>query len=181
MGRPLFAWLGACAWLGSCAWLGCAPATQYFHEREHRATYGLRVEELKTVQFYASEEILAHEIGPSGLLEGPDHVYIVAYGTRGVVIDGGPYWLRVSFGSGPGALFLANPEAQPDSIYLLATEPDAGARPVRVKDLSDPIVTVGGRRFRVLRGANASLLIDDGDLSTLIEARGHAPGRESSR
>ena len=50
-----------------------------------------------------------------------------------------------------------------------------------MKDLADPIVTVGDRRFRVLRGADASLLIDDDDLSRLIEARAHASGREPSR
>lgn len=175
MGRALFAWLSV------CVWLGCAPSTQFFHDREHRATLGLQVEELKTVQFYASEEILAHELGASGTLQGPDHVYIVAQGTRGVVTDGGPDWLRVSFGPGEGALFLANPDAKPDSIYLLATEARPGERPVRVKDLPDPIVTVGGRRFRVIHGAGASLLIDDDDLSRLIDARKHAPGRTSSR
>jgi hypothetical protein len=175
MGRLL------CAWLAVCVWLGCAPSTQFFHDREHRATFELQLEELRTVQFYASEEILAHEVGASGVLEGPDHVLIVARGTRGAVTDAGPHWLRVSFGSGQGALFLANPDAQPDSIYLLATEAEAGGRPVRVKDLAEPIVRVGERRFRVIRGSAASLLIDDDDLSRLIEARAHAPGREPSR
>lgn len=175
MGRMLFAWLGI------CVWLGCAPSTQFFHDREHRATYGLQIEELRTVQFYASEEILAHEVGASGDLEGPDHVYIVAPGTPGAVTDAGPHWLRVSFGSGPGALFMANADARPDSIYSLATEGDSGGRPVRLKDMTDPIVAVGGRRFRVIRGADASLLIDNGDLERLIEARAHAPGRETAR
>jgi hypothetical protein len=97
------------------------------------------------------------------------------------VTAAGPHWLRVSFGSGPGALFLANPDLKPDSIYALATESEAGGRPVRVKDLADPIVTVGERRFRVIRGASASLLIDEDDLVRLIDARAHAPGREPSR
>ena len=176
MSRLLFGGLAVCV-----VGLGCAPSTQFFHNRAHRATFGLQVEELKTVQFYASNEILAHELGASGVLEGPDHIFIVSRGTRGVVTDGGPDWLRVSFGPGEGALFLASADAQPDSIYMLATEGEAGGRPVRVKDLPDPIVTVGGRRFRVVLGANASLLIDDDDLSRLIEHRSHAPGRESSR
>jgi hypothetical protein len=164
-----------------CIWLGCAQSTQFFHDRAHRATYDLQPQELRSVQFYASEEILAHEVGASGALEGPDHVYIVASRTRGTVTDAGPHWLRVSFGPGEGVLFLAKPDARTDSIYMLATEGDSGGAAVRVKDLADPIVTVGKRRFRVIRGVNASLLIDDGDLSRLIEARAHAPGRDPSR
>jgi hypothetical protein len=175
MGRRLFAWLGV------CVALGCAHSPLYFQDREHRATYDFQLEELKTVQFYTSQEILAHEIGPSGTLAGPDHVFIVSPGTPGAVTAAGPHWLRVSFGSGPGALFLANPDLKPDSIYALATESEAGGRPVRVKDLADPIVTVGERRFRVIRGASASLLIDEDDLVRLIDARAHAPGREPSR
>ena len=175
MGRRLFAWLGV------CVWFGCAHPPLYFQDREHRTTYELQLQELKTVHFYTSQEILAHEVGASGTLEGPDHIFIVSPGTPGAVTDAGPHWLRVSFGSGPGALFLANPDVKPDSVYALATESKEGGRPVRVKDLADPVVTVGERRFRVIHGANASLLIDEDDLARLIEARSHAPGREPSR
>ncbi len=175
MERRLFAWLGV------CVWLGCAHPPLYFQDREHRTTYDFQVDELKTVQFYTSQEILAHEVGASGTLEGPDHVMIVSPGTPGAVIDAGPHWLRVSFGSGPGALFLANPDLKPDSVYALATESEAGGPPVRVKDLADPIVTVGERHFRIIRGVSASLLIDADDLARLIEARPHAPGHEPSK
>src|SRR5262245_40252302 len=120
MGRRLFAWLGI------CGWLGCTHPPLVFQGRDHRTSHDLQRPAIKTVRFYTSQEILAHEIGASGTLEGPSHVFIVSPGTPGAVTDAGPHWLRVSFGSGPGALFLANPDVKPDSIYTLATESEAG-------------------------------------------------------
>ncbi len=157
----------------------CAASSQPFLDRAHRSNFELQPAELERVQFYVSDDVLAHELGPSGTLEGPDHVIVVNRGTRGVVTDTGPHWLRVSFGAGDGVLFLADPNAKPDSVYLLATDGDAGQPPRRVQDLEDRVVRVGARRFRVIYGGSARLLINDGDLERLIEARPHAPGREN--
>jgi len=160
-----------------CA-LACAPSTQLFLDRQHRADYALELEELERAQFYVSDEIVAQELGPAGLLEGRDHVFVVARGTPGVVTDAGPHWLRVSFGLGPGGvLFLAKSAANVDSVYALASDAGAGQPPMRVQDLSDRTLSVAGRRFRVISGADARLLIADADLDHLIEARRHAPGR----
>jgi hypothetical protein len=172
--RPLLV-----AFLSCMALLGCATPNELFLDRAHRANFSLQLDELKSAQFYVSEEILAREVGPSGDLEGPDHVFVVPRGTRGVVTEAGPHWLRVSFGAGDGALFVANADAKTDSVYLLATDGEAGRAPVRVRDLPDKVLSVGGRRFRVITGSGASLLIDDDDLSRLVGTRYHAPGRES--
>jgi hypothetical protein len=156
----------------------CAGARQPFLDRAHRANYALQPDELERVQFYLSDDILAHELGPSGALEGPEHVIRVERGTRGAVTEAGPHWLRVAFGQGEGVLFLADPDGRPDSVYLLASDGDAGQPPRRVQDLDDKVARVGARRFRVVYGASARLLIDEGDLSKLIEARPRVPGRE---
>jgi len=158
----------------------CAASSQPFLDRTHRSNFALQPAELKGVQFYVSDDILAHELGPSGTLEGPDHVFVIERGTPGAVTDAGPHWLRVSFGPADGVLFVADPDAKPDSVYLLASDADAGQTPRRVKDMDDKVVRVGARRFRVIYGASARLLIDDRDLSRLIEARPHLQGRESN-
>jgi hypothetical protein len=157
----------------------CSTASQPFLDRAHRQNYDLQDAELEKVQFYVSENILAQELGPSGTLEGPDHVFVIEAGTRGVATAAGPHWLRVSFGPEEGALFLADPDARPDSAYFLASDGEAGQPPRRVRDQSDKIVRVGERRFRVVYGASARLLIDNGDLSRLIEARPHLGGRKA--
>jgi hypothetical protein len=160
------------------ALLACAPSSQFFLDRQHRADYALQTDELEQAQFYVAEEIVAHELGPSGTLEGPEHIVVIALGTPGVVTEAGPHWLRVSFGSGRGVFFVADPEAKPDSIYLLGTEPEDGRLPVRVQNLDDKVVRLGERRYRVIHGADARLLIDNGDLERMLHSRPQAPGRE---
>jgi hypothetical protein len=169
--------LAALVLLGASA---CAAGSQPFLHRAHRENYALQPAELERAQFYVSEDVLAHELGDAGTpLPGPEHVFMVHRGTRGAVTDAGPDWLRVSFGTGPGALFLANPEARPDSVYLLASEGEAGQQPRLVRDDPDKRLRAGTRRFQVIYGASARLLIDDGDLEKLIEARPHLPGRKA--
>lgn len=169
--------LAACLVLAATS--ACSTASQPFLDRAHRTNYELQAAELEKVQFYVSEDILAHELGANGELQGPDHVLMIEAGTPGVATSAGPHWLRVSFGSGEGALFIASPDARPDSAYFLGNDAEAGAPPQRVRDLKDKIVTVGPRRFRVIYGAAARLLIDDGDLSDLIESRTHLKGRKA--
>jgi hypothetical protein len=169
--------LAACLVLAAAS--ACSTASQPFLDRAHRTNYELQPAELEKVQFYVSEKVLAHELGPTGELQGPDHVFMVEAGTPGVVTAAGPHWLRVSFGPTEGALFVASPDARPDSNYFLATDGEAGAPPQRVRDLEDKIVQIGARRFRVVYGAGARLLIDDGDLSDLIESRTHLKGRKA--
>jgi hypothetical protein len=162
--------------VGLC--LACSPPGQLFLDREHRENFAMQAAELRQLQFYVSEEILAHELSGADELAGPDHVFVVASGTGGVVTEVGPHWLRVSFGTGDGALFVADPKARPDALYLLGTEGKDGAAPVQLQRSKDPVLRVGSRSFRVIYGSTARLLIDNDDLEKLIQARPHIPGRK---
>jgi hypothetical protein len=159
--------------------LACASGSQPFLHRAHRENFALQPDELEQTQFYVSEDVLAHELGDSGALAGPEHVFVVERGTPGAVTDTGPDWLRVSFGPGAGALFLANPDARPDSVYVLASDGEAGGPPHRVSEGTERILRVGARRFRVIYGASARLLISDRDLEKLVLKRPHLKGREA--
>jgi hypothetical protein len=160
--------------LAALAPTGCATRTEFFLNRAHRMNYALETEELQSLQFYISTDVLAHEIGTK--TEGtPTSVYVVKRDTPGVVTEAGPTWLRVSFGPTRGAPFVTVPDEEDDSWYWLATEVEQGLR--RVRDVDDKVVVVDGRRFRLAYGINARLLVNSKDLRKLIEKRAHAPGR----
>jgi hypothetical protein len=163
--------------LGLVFWLACGPHGQLFLDREHRENFALQPAELQKVQFYVSEQIVAHELGASGQPMAPGQVLVVESGTGGVVTDVGPHWLRVSFGPGPGVFFVADPTVRPDALYLLGTQPADGGPPVQLLRDREPVLYLGDRRFRVIYGATARLLIDNGDLEDLIRARPHIRGR----
>lgn len=170
-------WLVALLALGTVT--GCAgQRPPVFLHTTHRENYALQLEELRRVQFFVSEEVLAHELGEAGTLAGPDHVLLLERGTRGVATDAGPGWLRVSFDRGPGVLFLARAGAKPDSDYALATEGEPGEPVRRLQDLQARILRLGGRRFRIVHGASARLLVDADDLVELIDIRTRARGRK---
>jgi hypothetical protein len=157
--------------------LACGPRAQLFMDREHRENFALQAAELEKVQFYVSEQIVAHELGVSGEPIGPGQVFVVEGGTAGVVTAAGPHWLRVSFGPGPGVFFVADPAVRPDALYLLGTQPPGGSPPVQLLQDGERLLYLGDRRFRVIYGATARLMIDDGDLEDLIRARPHIRGR----
>lgn len=143
-------------------------------QREYRDRYGITTEELKKLQFYISREVLAHAMdGVPGVQ--PEQVVIVASRTPGLVRDAGPDWLRVAFREGgEGVLFrLRNDRA--GAVYALATQAENG-KIVLVSELPEPILTQGGRRYKLAYGADAYLIVDAVDLSTLIQSRPHAGG-----
>ena len=156
---------------------GCGPKAEFFLQRAHRTDFALSLEELKSAQFYISNEVLAHEIGTPA--EGTERgVYVVDRDTPGAVTAGGPDWLRVSFGSSSGAPFIAlTDDTGADSWYWLATEVDGKEGFVRVRDEADKYVVVDGRKFRLAYGDEARLLIDKKDLERLMQRRARAPGR----
>jgi hypothetical protein len=155
----------------------CATPPQAFLHRAHRMNYALQPDELRKAHYYVSDRILAHQLSEDGAATRPDQVLQLEPETPGALTDAGPNWLRVSFGSGPGVLFVARPEVTPDSVYQLASDPEPGQEPRRVRDIPDRTVTVGSRRLKVIYGAEARLLIDSGTLEELIESRPKAGGR----
>jgi hypothetical protein len=162
--------------LASLASTGCGTHTEFFLNRAHRTNYALETEELQSLQFYISTDVLAHEIGTKS--EGTrTSVYVVKRDTPGVVTEAGPTWLRVSFGPTRGAPFVALPDEDEDAWYWLATEVEGEQGFRRVRDLDDKVVVVDGRRFRLAYGSSARLLVNSKDLRKLIEKRAHAPGR----
>lgn len=155
----------------------CATPPQAFLHRAHRQNYALQPAELRKAHYYVSDRILAHELSEDGTATRPDQVLMLERDTPGALTDAGPNWLRVSFGSGPGVLFVALPEATPDSVYQLASDPEPGQEPRRVRDIPDRTAKVGGRRYKVISGSEARLLIDSEALTEMIEARPKAGGR----
>jgi hypothetical protein len=142
-----------------------------------RETYLMQPEELKELQFYISENILAqNEERLTGATEAGD-VVVVASGTRGVVTEVGPNWLRVSFEEGgPGVLFVSD-TSKPEDRYWLATTADGSSDVYKVKDLPDQVLENQGRRFKVVQGADAYLLLDREDFDELVAHRRHIKGR----
>jgi hypothetical protein len=170
---PGRAWLATLLLLGACAKPAFNPP---FYDNTYRQQYAISAEELKTLQFFISQEVVAHAIdGSPGV--APDQVVIVAARTPGLVRDVGPDWLRVAFTKeGEGALFRTR-AGTADSVYALATTTESGTIAL-VGKLPEPVVTVGGRRYKVVQGADAYLIVSYDDLTRLVKNRPRAGGLE---
>jgi hypothetical protein len=166
--------------LGGCAALlvACAAAPEALLHRAHREYFALQPAELEHARYFVSERIVAHELVEGSDAATPSRVLVLETDTPGAVTEVGPDWLRVSFDRGPGVLFLARPEGTSDSWYQLASDPQPGMQPRRVSEIADSIAKVGERRYKVIYGAEARLLIDAEALQQMLEARPRARGRE---
>lgn len=158
--------------LGACA---AGPIDPPFY-REYRERYAITAEELKTLQFYISREVLAHAMdGSSGVT--PEQVVIVAARTPGLVRDAGPDWVRVAFREGGEGVLFRTRNARADAVYGLATTTGDG-RIALVSELPEPVLSQGGRRYKIINGADAYLIVGTEDLSRLIESRPRPAGLE---
>jgi hypothetical protein len=155
----------------------CATPKQVFMHRWHRQDFAMTDEELKSVQFYISAQVLAQSLAPE-LRGKPEGIVIVPEETPGVVTEAGPDWLRVSFAKGGrGVPFVTVVTRSGDSAYWLATEVKGEEGFRRLRDLPEKILRVGDVEFQLVHGVNARLLIDGKDLDRLINTRTHIPGR----
>jgi hypothetical protein len=168
----LLALVWSIAILGACA----SPPEALLH-RAHREYFALQPAELERARYFVSDRIVAHELVDGVEGAKPSQVLVLETETPGIVTDVGPDWLRVSFGEGPGVLFVARPDEASDSWYQIASEPEPGGQPLRVRDGPDSIVQVGDRRYKVIFGSEARLMIEADALRELIESRPRAPGR----
>jgi len=160
------------ALLSACA---TPPIDPPFY-RQYRERYAITADELKTLQFYISREVLAHALDGSPGVE-PEQVVIVASRTPGLVREAGPDWVRVAFRQGgEGVLFRIRSD-RADAVYALATTTESG-RIALVSELPEPVLTLGGRRYKIVYGADAYLIVSSHDLGKLIESRPHPPGLE---
>ncbi len=156
----------------------CATPPEVLLQRAHRENFALQPDELRRASYYVSDRIVAHELSGDGTATRPDQVLVLEPETPGALVDVGPNWLRVSFDRGPGVLFVSRPEVRPDSVYQLASDPEPGQEPRRVSDIEDRTASVGGRRYKLIYGAEARLLIDSQVLHEIIESRQRARGRD---
>ncbi len=153
--------------LGACAGSQINPP---FY-REYRERYAITADELKKIQFYISGQVLANPI------DGSSQQVVIAFGTPGLARDSGPDWVRVAFQEGgEGLLFrLRGPGAA--ALYALATTTEGG-RIALVSELPEPILTQGGRRYRVVSGADVHLLVGNASVARVIETRPRPLGLE---
>ena len=152
------------------ALVGCAkkPMMIPFLQKEYREAYRFTDQDLERIQFYSSSDVVVEEIdGPPGA-EG---VVLVDDANPGVAAGSGQGWIRVRFQpSNLGLVFLADPAAQGDTGYSLATEVDGGGyRLVRNDD--ERILRLAGRRYRVAIGAYAELVVDREKFDQFLWAR----------
>jgi len=145
----------------------------------YRQMYAIEDQEFNKLQFYVAKDVLAHEeTSTQGDAGVAGQVIVVREGTPGIVKEVGDDWLLVSFEKGgPGVFFLTDPRKEED-LYWLATTVEGREGLYAVKDLPQKIVLQEGRRYLVMEGADASLLVDGSDMARLIESRRHAEGRK---
>jgi uncharacterized protein YceK len=153
---------------------GCSsvPPTRFMHQ-QHREAYAMEQADLEELQFYVSTKVIAHELDASG----PQSVVLVEAGTPGLAVASGPRWIRVRFQEGgDGVVFLADPTARADSQYTLATEVEGGGYQL-VRLTKNRILQTGGRRFLIVEGTGAHLLVDSGTLKKVIGERRQVEGQ----
>jgi hypothetical protein len=163
--------------LNACA---SRPINPPFY-RQYREQYAITADELRTLQFYISYEVLAHAMDGSPDVT-PEGVVIVAARTPGLVREVGPDWLRVAFTKGGEDVLFRARNDRANAVYGLATITESG-KIALVSELPEPVLTQGERRYRILKGADASLIVSQKDLGRLIERRPRPAGleRESTR
>ena len=174
---------GGPAWLGIVFILGaCSTPTAFnppFLHRIHRQSYAISPDELKKLQFYISGQVVAHRIDAGSPTDTPG-VVMVADHTPGLVQESGSDWLRVAFSEGGEGLLFRLRADRSDSVYALATTTESG-QIVLVSQLPEPVIITGGRRFKVVNGATAYLLVNTDDLNRLLESRPRPGGLQLPR
>ncbi len=170
--------ISAFAALAVLSAVGCQTPTEVFLHQRHRTDFALQPEELETVQFYISRDMLARNTDPADA-DTPQSVIIVNRETPGVVVDAGDTWLRVSFQEGgKGIYFVTVPERE--SAYWIATKLDDGGL-AAMRDQPNRLLSDGIDTFRIVFGSNARLLINGNDLQRLIGTRTTLQGREPAK
>lgn len=156
--------------LASC---GATPPTRFL-KKQHYEMYALGEPDLAQLQFFVSIGVIGHALDTPGAAG----VLIMAPGTPGVAVGAGPNWIRVRFQQGgQGVVFLADPSRSGGTGYALATEVEGADGYRLVRDVPDKILIVGGRRFQVVEGAHAELMVDTDKLTKLITERPHVQGQ----
>jgi hypothetical protein len=155
--------------------LSCASSYRgVFLNRTHRVNLSLEDEELKSMQFYISTNVLVQYDGPSG-----KQSILLPQETPGVVTAVGPDWLQVSFREGGVDVpFVADLRGKYD-LYYLATELPGQAGFHMIKDLPQKVFYYNGTPYQVIYGDQATLQFEGKELQKLMEKRITTRGRRT--
>jgi len=153
--------------------VGCAgPTTLPFLNYSHRQSYSLNEDDLKQIQFYVSEDIVAQVKEPTATQS-----FLIPSMTPGVVTAAGPNWVKVSFREGGVDVpFVANPK-QNDSMYYVASEVEGGKSFRRVTEVPGRVFIYKGTQLNLVTGADAMLLVDWDSWDKVAERRKVTEGR----
>ena len=152
---------------------GAAPQTRFL-KKQHYEMYGIGERDLAQLQFFVSNKVVGHALD----LPGAAGVLVMDPGTPGVAVGAGPDWIRVRFQQGgQGVVFLADPSTSGGTGYALATEVDGVDGYRLVRDVPNKVLTAGGRRYQVVQGVHAQLMVDTGQLEKLVAQRPHVQGQ----
>jgi len=149
---------------------GCVQHKTFskFSHRYHRERYSLSDENLRSLSFYSSTDILGKGVDPQNP-GGEERVFALSKETPGLLVEAGPDFLRVSFRKGGvGALFLADSTKEHYDFYYLATEVEGGGFQ-KLEDVKDGVLRLDGVEFKILAGSSAHLVVDWKELTDLFE------------
>ena len=154
-------------------WVGCAgPTTLPFLNYTHRQSYSLNEDDLKQIQFYVSEDIVA-QVKETTATQS----FLIPSMTPGVVTAAGPNWVKVSFREGGVDVpFVADPK-QNDSRYYIASEVEGGKSFRRVTEVPGRVFIYKGTQLNLVTGADAMLLVDWDSWDKVAERRKVTEGR----
>lgn len=163
---------------GTLAPLRGSYAPYRFMHEQHREAYAMTQDDLAKLEFFVSSKVIAHNLDDAG----PEGVVLVDADTPGVAVASGSDWIRVSFQrGGPGVVFLTQATATHDSHYSLATEVDEGTGYQLVRLTKDQVLRDGTRRYQIIEGADAYLVVDQKSLAKVVGTRRKAQGREPGK
>ena len=149
------------------ALLSCASSyKEMFLNRTYRENLSLQDEELKTLQFYISTNVLVQYESPSG-----KQSILLPEETPGVVTAVGPDWLKVSFREGGADVpFVVDRRSQYD-LYYVATELPGQTGFHMLKELPQKVFYYNGTPYQVIYGDKAYLLVSGTDLQKILKKR----------
>ena len=138
----------------------------------HRQSFSLNEDDLKKIQFYVSEDVVAQVKEPTATQS-----FLIPSMTPGVVTAAGPNWVKVSFREGGADVpFVADPK-QNDSRYYIASEVEGGKSFRRVTEVPGRVFIYKGTQLNLVSGADAMLLVDWDSWDKVAERRKVTDGR----
>jgi hypothetical protein len=153
--------------------VGCSSAPPIaFLNNSHRQTHSLRLDDLRQIQFYLSNDVVARYQDGSGTKS-----LLLPRLTPGVATSEGPNWIKVSFRDGGVDVPFITDAKQSDGRYYIATEVTGSKEFKRIADLPVQSFLYEGVQYNVVSGADALLLFDWQSWNRVVETRKTTEGR----